>query len=739
MLNFRKIYVTFFTLGLFLVSSYGNDKIVSITSDNQWYNLSPYTYAWIDSNNTSSIEQVLCEYCSIVFKQNKKTELHNAHSYKTYWYKITVENKQMIDKNFVLSFENSTIPYLKVYLKRENGLIEYRTTGSSLPFNTRDIVNSNFCFQLSLASAERVTIYAQIIPQGDALNTPVMLYDSMAFTTKSNFVSLMNGVYYGLMLLTLALTFILIISFTSISEKANYIFLGILFFFTLWNADLDGLAFRFLWPSNPFITKFLMYSLPLLGVIFLSLFNDEKTVIENSQLSIAELTREETHQPDTTNASNLVELRERRFFSLMMYYVKMIFSVYIFLFILYTLLYEVDLLYIHAISLILGASLLILTFISWYFQIMQQPRSAKYIISLFISILAWLVVISLKTFTNLLPNEFYTYSFKFFLGVQALILTLAVVSKMRIKLTDKYYDSILKLNQDVIDKSLEINNKRNEISSINKDISIINNLLQKQNKELKVKNEQLINGINYAQNIQQAMLPNISPNARLSKPMFAFYQPKDTLSGDIYFVKQIDDILYVSVIDCTGHGIPGAFLSIVAFNILNTIIVEKKITETDIILQRFQKDISDLFKNNDNNFFSFDAIDIGLITINTTTDFLSYSGSKIPVLIINNEGLTEHKGDSNSVGDLKSNKENAYGMYSQKLEKGDMVYLFTNGFYDQFNRRSERFQKKNLKILLKEIYSHSVNIQKLDLEKRLKEWKETVEQTDDVLIVGIKI
>ena len=739
MLNFRRIYVTFFTLVVFLVSGYGNEKIVSITSDNQWYNLSPYTYTWIDSNNTSTIEQVLCEYCSIVFKQNKKTELHNSHSYKTYWYKITIENKQMVDKNFVLSFENSTIPYLKVYIKRENGLIEYRTTGSSLPFNTRDIVNSNYCFQLSLASAEIVTIYAQIVPQGDALNTPVMLYDSMAFTTKSNFVSLMNGVYYGLMLLTLALTFILIISFSSISEKANYIFLGILFFFTLWNADLDGLAFRFLWPSNPFITKFLMYSLPLLGVIFLSLFNDEKTVIENSQLSLVEFTREETNQPVTTNASDLVELREKRFFSLMMYYVKMIFSIYIFLFILYTLLYEVDLLYIHAISLVLGASLLILTFISWYFHIMQQPRSAKYIISLFISILAWLVVISLKTFTNLLPNEFYSYSFKFFLGVQALILTLAVVSKMRIKLTDKYYESIIKLNQDVIDKSLEINNKRNEISSINKDITIINNLLQKQNKELKLKNDQLINGINYAQNIQQAILPNISPNARLSKPMFAFYQPKDTLSGDIYFVKQIDNILYVSVIDCTGHGIPGAFLSIVAFNILNTIIVEKKITETDIILQRFQKDISDLFKNNDNNFFTFDAIDIGLITINTTTDFLSYSGSKIPVLIINKEGLTEHKGDSNSVGDLKLNKENNFGMYSQKLEKGDLVYLFTNGFYDQFNSRSERFQKKNLKVLVSEIYSHSVNIQKLELEKRFKEWKGSVEQTDDVLIVGIKI
>jgi len=703
----------FRTINFFLIifiglcfQSFASDQIVNITSEKQFYNLAPNTYCLIDSNKSFTIDQIISENCPLVFKKNKQNELHNPHSYYNYWYKIQIDNKFQIPKSMVLEFANSTISNIHVFVKRNTKLVEFRATGNSLPFNTRDINISHFCFQLEFAANERLTIFAQILPNGDALNTPVELYDSLSFTNKSNKEGLLNGIYYGLMFLTIIISFVILLSFTSISKKSNYIFLGILLFFTLWNATLDGLAFQYLWPSNPWISSFCIYSLPLLGIIFMSLFADD--------------------------------IKGKQFLSILMFYIKLILSLIILLFILYTLKFNMSLAYIHAISLLLGVCMLLLTFFSWYIHIKWEPNSAKYFISLFASILAWLIIISLKTFTDILPSDFYAYSFKLFLGFQAIILTMLVVSKMRINYSESFFEKLINLNTDLANKNEEIESKTKELSAFDKDISLITNQFKKLSIELKTKNEQLILGINYTKNIQQSLLPNISANAKLPKQIFTLYKPKNELSSDTYFIKQVQDFLFVAVIDCSGSGVPSAVLTTLVQNILSATIVDKNIFELDKILLLLQSHILDLFNSN-NNFFAFDSVDVGIISINIKNNFLSYSGTKIPVWIINNEGVNEFKGDTNSLCDNKSKREYHFTMSTQELKQGDMVYLFTNGYTNQFNSKNEKFMKKNLKILLSEIHSHPINIQRSDLEKNFLLWKGNEEQTDDILIVGIKI
>src|ERR1035437_6286430 len=337
-MNGMKMTLSFFILFLCLcVRTMAAEHVVFITSDKQFYNISPYTYYLVDSTNILNIENIINEKCPLIFKLNKQYELHNDHNYLHYLYKVNLENKFQCNKNMVFELANSTIPMLRVYIKRKNNIVEYRPTGNSLPFNSRDIEESHFCFQLNLLPLEKITIYVQIEPQGDALNIPVELYDSVTFASKSNRDSLINGVYYGLMLITLIISFVIILSFTLITERTNLVFLGILLFFTLWNADLDGLAFQYLWPSNPWISNFCMYTLPLIGIIFLSLFADE--------------------------------IKEKKFLLIVLYNIKMIISLIIVSYIIYTLCFEMKLAYIHSLSLLLGSTMLVLTFITWYVQI----------------------------------------------------------------------------------------------------------------------------------------------------------------------------------------------------------------------------------------------------------------------------------------------------------------------------------------------------------------------------------
>jgi len=702
----KKINFVFILLICFFSVSFAVDKTVYITSESEYYNLAQSTYVLIDSSNQLTIDQVMCENCPLVFKRNQQNELYNPHTNVTYWYKIQIENKFQMGKSMVLEFANSTIPIIQVYVKRKSNLYEYRTTGNSLPFKTRDLDNAHFCFQLTLEANEKLTVYAQILPQGDALNTPIALYDAMSFTNQSNREGLLNGIYYGIMFLTIIISLIISLSFSTISEKSNYIFLGILFFFTMWNADLDGLAFQYLWSTNPWLSKFFMYILPLIGIIFMSLFS-----YNNS----------------------------KQFLSILLFNIKLVISLIIVLFILYTFVFNIPLAYIHAISLLLGTCMLTLTCYSWYIEIKLEPHFAKYFIALLLSILAWLIIITLKTFTNFLPNDFYTYSFKIFLGIQAGILTLLVISKMQGNYSELYYGKMINLNKEVADKTEEINNKKKELTSINKDITLINNLLKKQNKELIQKDEQLILGTNYTKNIQQYLIPNITPNTKISKQIFTFFKPKNELCSDVFYVKQIEDILFVAVFDCSVNGIPGTLMSIMVYNFLNNIIADKNIFETDKILLILQRNILEMFTANNNNFFSTDSVDIGVVSIDLKTNILNYSGTKIPAWIINSKGFIEFRGDSNSLNENKSKREYHFTSYSQKLQYGDMVYLFSNGYTNQFNSKNEKFMKRNLKLLLSQIHSHPLNIQRHDIEKCFLEWKGNEDQTDDVLILGIKI
>ncbi len=261
--------------------------------------------------------------------------------------------------------------------------------------------------------------------------------------------------------------------------------------------------------------------------------------------------------------------------------------------------------------------------------------------------------------------------------------------------------------------------------------------LEKQNQEIK-------DSIKYAQNIQIALLPSGDYVNEILPERFIFYKPRNIVSGDFYWLNKVDDFLIIAVADCTGHGVPGAFVSMLGISFLNEIVNKNKIIRPDLILNELRNMvISALNKNNKN---VNDGMDISLVVVNKTNMKAQYAGAFNPLLITRKNNITgdceiiQIDGDRMPIGLYIKDHEPFLNKEFQFL-KDDILYMFTDGYSDQFGgplEEKQKFMKKRFKQLLIEINSFSMQQQKSALEKKHLDWKGDYEQTDDITVIGIK-
>ena len=281
-----------------------------------------------------------------------------------------------------------------------------------------------------------------------------------------------------------------------------------------------------------------------------------------------------------------------------------------------------------------------------------------------------------------------------------------------------------------------------------------NTLLNSQNKLIEEKNKDITDSINYAERIQQAILPE---NSLLKKHFesFIYFQPKDIVSGDFYWIKEVENKIYFSVVDCTGHGVPGAFMSIIGYNSLNRIVDDYKIYDTGKILDKLNQLVVEAIggKSKLDEMEIRDGMDLSICCIDKSTNTLTYSGAhnslyllrksqtlidKNVVLESNGVCFYEYKADKIAIGG-DMNQVN-YVTHSILLEKGDSLYLFTDGYADQFGGiKGKKFMYKKFKNLLLSFQDKSMSKQMNILEQTLTDWKGDIEQLDDICVLGVRI
>ncbi|WP_372641907.1 SpoIIE family protein phosphatase [Ancylomarina sp.] len=279
-----------------------------------------------------------------------------------------------------------------------------------------------------------------------------------------------------------------------------------------------------------------------------------------------------------------------------------------------------------------------------------------------------------------------------------------------------------------------------------------NELLSTQKQELEEKNHEVEDSIHYAKHLQEAILPSSALIKNLFPQSFILYKPKDIVSGDFYWIHSFDRMIYFAVADCTGHGVPGAMVSVVCANALNRVIKEYDIIEPGKVLDHVKKYVVDAFSQSEDGVS--DGMDIALCCIDLDINKLWYSGANNSLYRVSqlknmtetpkksvynkNRILYEYPATRQPIGTVTETKK--FKTHEIDLKQGDSIYLFSDGFSDQFGGpKGKKYRSKPLKQFLLKISEKSMAEQKYFLDDEFEAWKGDEEQVDDICILGVKI
>ncbi|MDN5202098.1 tetratricopeptide repeat protein [Fulvivirgaceae bacterium BMA10] len=264
--------------------------------------------------------------------------------------------------------------------------------------------------------------------------------------------------------------------------------------------------------------------------------------------------------------------------------------------------------------------------------------------------------------------------------------------------------------------------------------------LERQNKEISNKNMDIMDSIAYAKSIQEAFLPDRATLGKFFDESFIYYKARDVINGDFYWFDDEEDYLIFAVVDCTGHGVPGALITVMGNSIMNQVISEQRILYPADILSELNDRVLNTLNQGDYNMNNSDGMDMAVCRFDKGSMKLTFAGAKRPIYYFSEGKLQMIKGDSHSVGGTFYPKNRLYQEHEIYLNKGDTVYVLTDGYTDQFGgEHNKKFLSKRFKDLLHEMQGKSMTEQEEVINRKMRYWKGEVDQTDDILVMGLKV
>jgi tetratricopeptide (TPR) repeat protein/serine phosphatase RsbU (regulator of sigma subunit) len=272
----------------------------------------------------------------------------------------------------------------------------------------------------------------------------------------------------------------------------------------------------------------------------------------------------------------------------------------------------------------------------------------------------------------------------------------------------------------------------------------MNSQLAQQNAVIEEKNKDILDSIRYAKRLQDTILPPHSLIRQHLPESFILYLPKDIVSGDFYYFEtpckdQPGAPVIIAAVDCTGHGVPGAFMSIVAHNLLSEAVTGNKISQPSLILDEVNKGLWEKVKQKQEASSTADGMDISICRLDRDANELQYAGAFSPLWIASNGVMKEVKADKITIG-LKNSETRKFTNNTVQLHKGDTIYLFTDGFADQFGgEKGKKLMTKQFREILLSLQPLTMEEQKARLMNILTTWKGSHEQVDDILVIGLRV
>lgn len=345
--------------------------------------------------------------------------------------------------------------------------------------------------------------------------------------------------------------------------------------------------------------------------------------------------------------------------------------------------------------------------------------------------------------------------------VNIFLIAIILVFVILIVLVIKGNFKIKRINNLLVEKNTEIKITNDKLEEQNEEIELQKSNLVHQNQELVEQKKLITSSIKYALKIQMAVLPDKFQMDYLFSDYFIFFKPFQIVSGDFYWLKKINHHVILAVGDCTGHGVPGAFLSMLGISSLSEVVNKYESLNAADILNRLRNAIKKALKQNNPEMQAEDGMDIALCVLNTQTMMLQYAGAHRPLYLVvenskysqfdafkesssyqltsnNTHTLIEVKPDKQPIGVFF--KETSFTNHELQINKGDSIYLFTDGYTDQFDENEmDKFSSKKFKELLLSVQANKMRLQKKVIKQAFESWKSNAAQTDDVLVVGLKL
>ncbi|MBK6987765.1 MAG: SpoIIE family protein phosphatase [Bacteroidetes bacterium] len=262
--------------------------------------------------------------------------------------------------------------------------------------------------------------------------------------------------------------------------------------------------------------------------------------------------------------------------------------------------------------------------------------------------------------------------------------------------------------------------------------------LERKNLSISQQNQEILDSLHYAKNIQSAIMPHADSIDRIFKDGFVLYMPKDIVSGDFYFLEELNDRIYLAVADCTGHGVAGAFMSMVGTALLKQIILQNKFTDPAKILNDLNEGIVEALRQKQTS--SHGGMDIAMCVIDKMEMTLKFAGANRPLHIVRNFTTELIKPDKLPIGGFNDDENRTFKSQQIALEKGDHIYLYSDGYADQFGgMEGKKIMTKKFRELIENMHQTPMKSQHDALLNYFNNWKGKFEQVDDVLVIGVVV
>jgi serine phosphatase RsbU (regulator of sigma subunit) len=634
-----------------------------------------------------------------------------------YWFKFIITNTQA-KQSRVLEFAYPFFNQLDVYIPSMNGNYQKTTVGDHFPFAARPISHKNYLFDLSFESGETKIIYAYLHCNGEATSFPVKIWTKHDYLRNNYEEHLALGIYYGIVLFVFFFSAFL---WFIVKERYQLYYFLYIIGVAIFQFSLDGFAFEYFWPNNVWLAN---HIIPLSGsftILALILF-------------VVKLLKTKTHTPIIHKILMFLLAIDVIFF--IMSFVP-------------NPSYSIALMGLNIIAVPINILILLSAIIAYRMGI----NTAKYFLIAFSLLILGILAALFKNF-GILPRVFLTeYSIQIGSAIELIMLSLALAENIKLLKAEK------EEAQNLLFEELKEKSRLQEIANIELEKKVMARTaeIQLQKEVIEEKNNDITASINYALKIQEAILPRDEELKASLNEYFVFYKPRDIISGDFYWFSKRENLIFIAAADCTGHGVPGALMSMLGNSFLNEIVNEYHIYNPADILDLLRLKVIKTLRQRETN--TKDGMDIAICVINVQKREINFAGAFNPAYITSanidnsvphfetyqNELVPEKKliiipADRFPVGIVEGQNNDMFTSKIYKYHAGDCLYLFSDGLADQFGgAQGKKYKTKQLKDLLLKISRYDMDFQKLSISDDFENWKGKHEQVDDILMIGIRL